>query len=586
MANLQIRSRGPEGKLLDWLDQIESEGTYWNGRALRDADRYVRLFFGRRRAADASSTRFRANVIGPTIRRRNSLLTENKPVFKIEPLTDGLQATAQILNELSEFAWQDHGFGSAIEEMVEPASIFGAAGMSLPFDFKANGGAGSVRPIVRDRRSVIIDPGVRSAGDIGPCAKYVRVESVESIWDLQRDFPGRGMEVKPEPGLSSTVTSPLSPIREGSAAGSTSYRDHIKRLQEGPIPRALKRVYFVRDPALTPEGQMRFPLGRMIVKSGDVILHDGPAPFFDGEPDLVWFENRRDIDSVNGESEVEALRYLQGAINRIGAMFVNNTVLMGNARVVADSDALGNDAVNRLTNSEALVIIKKFGRQVDWQPPPGMPPHFLGFITFALRLVDYLIGLSDGQLEGRGRIEMRSGVQLEGLQSAAQVLVRAMARRMEGFIERLGRKFISRIFQFYRHDRILLATGPGGQFTRYKLESDKLFAEIAEIAARAAEEKGQPFDMVLREHIQNAWAQFAFRVQPLSSLAQTKVARAQMLMQLVEQVMMPRSMVLREVGYNNADELLNEARAEAAQMAQLMPQQPKKGGSKKKGAVL
>ena len=585
-TSLRMRPAGPEEKLLKWLDQIEMEGEHWRGKALRDADRYERLFQGQRKYDGARRLpRFKADVIGPTIRRRNALLTENKPVFKIDPMIDGLQATSEVLTQLAEFAWSDHGFQGAIEEMVELASVFRAAGMSLPFDFSADGGLGSVEAVPRDPRQVLIDPNTKHARDVGTRAKYTMIETVEAIWDIQHDFPGRGMEVKPETGVSSYIKSPLSYGVQSDQQGSLSFRDHIKKLQEGPIPRCRKKVYFIRDPALLATGGLRYPLGRMVVRAGDIILADEPSPFFDGEPDLVWFENRREFGSVWGNSEVEALRYLQGAVNRIGEMFVNNTVLMGNSRVVMDNDALSNEAVQKLTNAEALVVSKKRMSTIDWQPPPPMPPHFLQFISFALRLVDYLVGLNDGQLEGRGRVEMRSGVQLEGLQNAAQVLIRALARRLEEFMERMGRKFISRVLQFYNKERILLATGPGGQFQKYKLETDKLFAEINEVAFKRAE-KGGKFEDHLRDLKRNAAASMAFKVQPLSSLATTKVARTQLLIQLVEGAMLPREIILREVGYNNVDELLQKATAEHAQMAQLgIGQQKTSKGKKGKGAT-
>jgi hypothetical protein len=147
-----------------------------------------------------------------------------------------------------------------------------------------------------------------------------------------------------------------------------------------------------------------------------------------------------------------------------------------------------------------------------------------------------------------------------------------MARRLEEFIERMGRKFISRIFQFYNQDRILLATGPGGQFLKYQFETKKLFAEMDQIAAKQAgddDSEATKFKAIRARLVRNAGASFAFRVQPLSSLATTKVARSQMLMQMVEAVMLPRNLVVREVGFNNADELIEQATKEHAQMAQL-----------------
>ena len=57
-------------------------------------------------------------------------------------------------------------------------------------------------------------------------------------------------------------------------------------------------------------------------------------------------------------------------------------------------------------------------------------------------------GLQDGAMQGKGRVELRSQPQLEGLMQMSQVLIRSQARRLEGFMERCGQKLIGRTFQF------------------------------------------------------------------------------------------------------------------------------------------
>jgi hypothetical protein len=574
-----------ERRLLQWLESIEREGKEWRDRQDNGKwDKYIQLYRAERKGP--ATVPFQADVIPATLRRRNALLTENKPSFEVMPRATGAMATAKVLRESINAWWHQYDMEGAIEEMVSIATPLGAAGMSCPYRPDGDFGMGSCEPVVRDPRATLIDPIVRRPRDLDN-AQYLRFETVLPLWEIQKKYP-RGMLVKADGELFSSGSrritgSPERASGKGAGSGPTSYRDTIRRLETGPIPRKRVRSYLIRDPQTDKAGQLRFPRGREIVVAGDVILQDHENPNWDGLWDLCWFEVTPDLDTPWGRSDVEALRYLSAAINRIGAQFVSNTILMGNSRVVYDHDALDPATINRLNNSDALLIPKKFSRNVDWQPPVPMPPHFLQFISFAMRLVDYLVGMQDGQMEGKGRVELRSGAQLEGLQNAAQVLIRSAARRLEAFLERFGRNLISRFFQYYQQDRIMLDLGPDGDYQQYQFERAKLDAQMRQNAMSLSMDRGEldpeKFQQHFREQMEEAWQSFAFKVQPLSSLAATKVARAQLFMELVEGGMMPRTLLLEQVGFSNGDELMQKAHAEAIKFGP--PQPPKKKPGKK-----
>ena len=203
----------------------------------------------------------------------------------------------------------------------------------------------------------------------------------------------------------------------------------------------------------------------------------------------------------------------------------------------------------------------------------------------------------------KGRVELRSAPQLEGLQQAAQLLVRAQARRLEEFFERVGQKLISRIFQFYTTDRIL-TYAKAGEIKQYDFEKDKLRAEIVFKATQMAQQKiqrmreqseitGEDFpteDMAntleaedILNAIKGAWRKFAFKVIPYSSLSVVKTQRAAMLAQLAQAGMIPSEMVLREAGFDNPSELLKAAVDEQKERAALGIPPPQQQSGKKKG---
>ena len=83
-----------EKAYLTWLDRIETEGRMWRDAA--DRDRWEpnnRIYHGTR--SMVSSQKWYANIIRPTIDRRNALLTENKPSAKILPWRDRRERVLQ-----------------------------------------------------------------------------------------------------------------------------------------------------------------------------------------------------------------------------------------------------------------------------------------------------------------------------------------------------------------------------------------------------------------------------------------------------------------------------------------------------------
>jgi len=464
----------------------------------------------------------------------------------------------------------------AIEEMVQLGSVIGSAGVDCAWNKAMHFGDGGFDPTVLDPRQVGFDPYVRKTRHLDK-AQYIWIETIKNLWEIQREYPGRGRLVKADRSVSSITGSP-----DNIGAGllkklSTDFKSRQNRLQEGPIPRKVIREYWIRDPAMRGDGQFKFPQGRKIERGGDVILDDGENPYWDGEWPVVWFDARSDIDSPWGRSEVEALRYIAEAVNRIGNCFVENTILGGNLVVLTDADALSNETRNKLTNAAALVIPKKFGRNVDYRPPVPMPPHMLGFITFALRFTDYLVGLNDGQMEGRGRVELRSGSQLEGLQNAAQVLIKATARRLEDFLERFGQKWMSRVFQYYTGTRLMHYLGNDQQYKTWTFEYEKLQDVFQDMIRQAGGDVSS--QDALRDMMKTAWRQFAFKISPFSSLAANKIARAQLLTQMVQMGRFPMEMVLRELGFDDPGDLMTKAQQEI-QMFGPPPQQQQKGKSK------
>lgn len=579
---------GPEEKaLIEFLDQIDGEAAAWKKKV--DGGKWDRML-DVRRGKNLRSTHqtpwFEANLLDSAISRKNGLLTENKPAFSISPRRQGLQSSQDTLQRTTNALWDELEMDMQLETLAEFMSDFGCGAFTIAWDPRADYGRGDIVIRAEDPRAIAIDPAVRRSYEVDK-GQYVRIDSVQSLWDLQRWFPGRGQLVRPDPRVSATESD-----QDGTGVVSYVMQRIAKSfrpgtLSEGPIPRAFVREYNFHDPTLLDDGTEKFPRGRRVIRGGDdVVLLDDGNPYWDGGYPLELLDIRLDIDHPFGRSEVEALRRLQEGINRMGHAFVENAILINNIWVVADQDSLTQESINRLTNIGGIVIQKRFGREVTREAPPQMPSHFLEWIQFAAGLMDLLEGLTDGSMQGRGRIELRSGEQLEGLQQAAQVLIRAQARRMESFLQRVGQKLISRIFQFYNDTRFMSYLGPAEEWMEWKFERTKLVGEVFTQASLELHEKGIQVDSdegrkALSDRLMSVWQDFRFKVSPGSSLGSTKMRRAMMFGMLAEKLMMPRSRILKELGFENGEEMMKLALQEAQQYG--MPGGQQDGRKKSKG---
>jgi hypothetical protein len=594
-------------ELLNFLDRIDQEATARRNDVVggdKKWDQYLRVYRGKT-TVPVNNPFFQANIIGVEIERKAATLAENKPELRVSARRDGIKATADILQRTIRADWDEQNVSGTLETGCLHMGIFGSQVLGIQWDRTKNYGLGGLMVFPIDPRNFRMDPAITYPDNLDD-AQYVIVDSLEPLANIRRNYPGVGVNVPPDPRASLFPTND-SPNRTGFLGKTMDVlrgRGGSTPNQGGAMPRGYIREYWIKPWQLDDGGQLIFPWGRHVIRGGsDVILHDGPNPYFDGAWPFVMCNGRTDPDHPWGRSEVEGLRRIGEAVNRLGHLFVDGTIRSGNPKVIMDNDALTNDEKNKLSNIGAILINKRFGREIKYEAPGAMPTHFLDFIKFAMMMVDVLTGMSDSTAGGRK--EIRSGAMLEGLQTAAQVLVRQQARRVEGMLERLGQKWISRIFQFYTDDRLMtMLEGP--EFQQYQFERQKLIQELVGEASGTVQKKivGEQQEILkqggvpkiasdeerqqrLRDEITNtlkaAWKDFRFKITPGSSLSNTRTQRAMLYGELAKNGLMSPLRVLREVGVDNPEEEIAEA-IKYLQMRQAaglpMGEKPSKGKSK------
>lgn len=616
-----------ERELTDRIDgEIEDNSKQRN----KDLDRAVEQFRIKTRDTTDSNLLFHANIINPQFRRQAAFLTELKPKLDTQPRREGLQKTADVMRETINCIWDEQNFQMQLEKCVLMSSVLRSSFCYVGWDAEASYGLGNVALRVMDPRDVGVDPSIVNSEDLD-FAQYIRTRSVVPLWKARRKFPKVADDIKAT-GKIRTSDRP-DQRRSGAVRGaveSAAERLGLGSRNERAMPSTELFEYWVVDPELDKDGEPLWPNGKVIIKAPNgVICHVGPNPYYDGRPPIEWLDGLPDIEEPWGEDELTALRRLQMPFNKLGNTMTKATLLNAIAIMVGDKNALDPEAITALRKAGFWYVEKIAGRSFERQPAAVQIATILQAMQYMQGLADNLSGLQDaaGNIgTSRGRAEVRSAPMLEGLQQAGQVLIRARARRLEAFLERIGQKLISRIFQFYDTDRLMTQVGSDGQFKSYTYEVNKLREEILQLALKRvnearskklAEVKGKADagdedairtlstltmyrNLKALEHlpaegeegilaaIKGAWKELRFRIEPFSSLASNRIQRGQLYKQLVDDARIPGSMYLKELGFDDPETLQKEAVEEQRlrQSLGINPAPPpgqKKQGQKKQG---
>jgi hypothetical protein len=611
-----------ENELTERIDgEIEENAKDRN----RDLDRAVDHFRIKTRDTTDASLLFHANLINPQFRRQAALLTEMKPKLDVQPRREGLQQTANILRETINCIWDEQRFGMALERLVLMASVLRSSFCYIGWDAQANYGMGDVSLRVLDPRDVGVDPAITASEDLN-FAQYIRTRTVVPLWKARHQFP----EVADKLKAGGKIRTTDRPDQRRSGAVRGAIESAMGRLGMGHSERAMPSVelyeYYVVDPKTNKDKKAKWPNGKVIIKApNDVICHSGPNIYYDGMWPLEWLDGLPDMEDPWGEDELTAIRRLQMPFNKLGNTMTKATLLNAIAIMVADKNALDPDAINALRKMGFYFIEKIAGRTFERQPAPVQIGTILQAMSYMQGLADNLAGLQDGAGNigtSKGRAEVRSAPMLEGLQQAGQVLIRARARRFEAFLERVGQKLISRIFQFMTQDRLMSQVGSSGEFKQYEFQRQKLQGEILQLALkrvntsreqRLSETKGKadagdseaqtslstldfyrnlksldtlPVDGEegILTAVKGAWKEVRFKVEPFSSLSSNRVQRGQLYKQLVDDVAIPRSMYLKELGFDDPETLQQQAVEENMKRQAMGINPPPAPGQKKSGS--
>jgi len=542
-----------EQKLNGFLDEVDGEADATHAKASRYWDENLRLVKGEGAWKGSQNPLFLLNLIGNQYERKVGMISEAKPTFSVVSRVAEYGAMSKVLTRTCMAKLEEEEFPITLERLARFGMATGCAFVQTVFDKNRD----DVSILCRDPRMVRLDPSVTEAAKLSRQAAYLRLDHVLALTDVRLQYPGRGALVEPDDRYSrfnktdTRRTSAVSAVlnflpRVWKPDGDTT---------KGPIERTLVKEYWIRDPDIGS-----WPGGRHIIRAGDVILLDEANRSQDQEPDLDMIDWRMDLDGPWGVDEVQELKKLNEAMNRLGDAIMRNALFNSQAWVIADSDALDATQWKALTTQGGLVVKKRPMREFRREAAPQLPAYLFQMLQTIPGMADLVTGNADSL-----RSKPKGGLEavVDGLQMTGSIMARIVARRFESLVSRIGQRLISRIIQYYTTDRMLNYYSVSGELINFLFERKK-FRE---------DDKGRT---ISADELPTLHKRFRFLVQPYSSLQTTKTQRTQIALGLHQASggrAMPMRRVLEMADIGDPDMLMAEARAEQ-ESGQVPPPMP------------
>jgi len=500
------------------------------------------------------------NIVQQIIERKAAMLSDAKPIMRVyhnlsedapPELRKQAEDVAQVIEKYIENIWYEHALDQRLCRALVYAQVFGSVGFNTVIDRERGKSGPDPTFFVLDPRCLLIDPFCQSADELYK-ASYIAIEDIKDTEALKVTYPQLSGQIKPTVGGIYRADDYLGTLKQKVRA--------MLNLSEGQaIDRTDVTAFWLKDYSLRDiGGDMEYPNGRYILLAGeDVILEDRPNPFIDGAWPIDFIDWHHDLNSIWGFGDVEIYKSPQEMLNKLLSLLLENAALMTNSIWVGDSDALTPNEWKELVNRPGLIVKKRIGRELKREAPPPLSSGLFNMLEFLLMGTERISGIP-AAAEGRKPGDVTSGVGIDALQSAAQVVIRMKARQLETIFDSIGRKMCSRVFQYIDDARLQQVVGDPIQVLNLnKMRKSYLTTDLG-------------------------WKDFVFKIVPGSGLQNSKYQQGLQTMQLYQMgVIKGRKRVLDALNIPNAEDIEAEnQQIEAVEQQMMMQQQMMAGGGK------
>jgi hypothetical protein len=459
-----------------------------------------------------------------------ALLTDAKPRPEIGTRRPTIERLGKIMRDVVDAIFFLQELDRTTARWAYDRELFGKAFGKVIWDPGLEWGEGDVSILRADPRHMYIDN-----TDSLKRAQVILYRLPVPIWELRALFPERGQFVTAD------VEGPFSQAKTSPARLPTIIRP--QQMAEGRgIPRAWTEEWWIRDPQVDNEGNLKFPSGRLITRAGGnkTILVDTKNPYNDPWPG-PWaeFNGAPDPDSPWPIPDVNMLVPLQETLDNLLRYIEDNANFLTAGMWFAERNSIDEVSLEAKTT-----LLPKPGKVVWYKPGSKQPTRDAGppqnpTLTDAVRMVyqgqESVSGLLDSS-GGKMPRGVTAGSAIEQIQGMTQAAIRLAARDMEAGLAMIGQWTVNRVLERYTSKRILNMLGPEGA---YNVEWDpRQFMQAV---------KGDPEELLKL---------FRFMITPGSSLALSKERQYALHAALYSMGAIDRDALLTNIDYPGKEAIL------------------------------
>lgn len=232
----------------------------------------------------------------------------------------------------------------------------------------------------------------------------------------------------------------------------------------------------VKDPRLpleahnyhyrVPRGERLFPRKRLMVWVGNILLYDGPAPYWHGLYPFSELVLRPTVWSPGGLSAYRNLVPHQVAINKVGAGVLDLVERCADPQMVFADGAVDDTSFRGFSPDLHGAKLKMaptaiWGQHVGYVSPPPLPSYVDRFVERVDRSFDRQSGVMDVAAM-MGKRQVPGGDTVEQFRDSSQSVYRLDARHIEPFMRASGTQFVSNFFQFWTREQRMWMLGADG----------------------------------------------------------------------------------------------------------------------------
>jgi hypothetical protein len=528
---------------------------------------------------EAKESEIHANLIFSTVMTIAPMLTDNKPIWSIRSRTPHFQPIADLYKAAGDSIWCMEEMDTKIFKAVIDALTMQYAIVQVVFDpDKSIRGEVVVENV--DPRTYFQAPGFEDNWDAPFCGTKVK----RTLWWVRKMYPDTGKDVKPD---SLTEKNSLAKAAAVVSTLVSGKEDHEYFHEEASVYTLWMRDDSVID--VEEDGKkkkkLKYPNGRMIVFTKDVVLDDREYPYNHGKPPWVFLYDYIIPHSVYGLGEADQIEGLTLEYNLFLRRFAKHCRIYSNkCWTVPD---------NWSTDIEDF---KNGMMQGDhaWSIPPGADPpkqiavqpfdqSTLNFINGLPTIVQDVSGVTETSKGMASKKQRQSAHEITALLETSYTRTRQRVRNLEAFIKRVYILVVELMQQFYNEPREFSLRNGNNENEWYNIQNTPEFTEKLmrpeqerpegppregeEEDQKLLEQQWQDYDALMKAIAdeESVYFKFDIDIETNSTLPMDQQSMANMALQISQQGRMDTLTLLEILHIPNPERIVERLKKEAAE---------------------